>query len=177
MTESTVDDRSQPGLKIRRATRADLRHIGRLGALLVAVHHEFDSRRFLAPTPRTREGYAGFLASQLEEPDAAVFVAEVNGDVIGYAYAAVESYDYMSLRGPAGVLHDIIVDPERRRQGAGRALLEAVLDYARSRGWGQIVLSTAERNEAAQRFFSGVGFRRTMVELTAELQSPESNRA
>src|SRR6187551_3470571 len=169
MTESTVDDRSQSGLKIRRATSADLRHIGRLGVLLVAVHHEFDSRRFLAPTPRTREGYAGFLASQLEEPDAAVFVAEVNGDVIGYAYAAVESYDYMSLRGPAGVLHDIIVDAEWRGRGVGRRLLEAALAYAASRGLEQIVLSTAERNDGAQRLFASMGFRPTMIEMTREL--------
>ena len=167
MTEATDNERPAP--VIRRATRADLRDIGRLGALLVAQHHEFDSRRFIAATNRTKDGYAHFLGSQIDEPDAAVLVAEDDGDVIGYAYVAVESYDWMSLRGPAGVLHDIIVDPERRRRGAGRALLEAVLAFLRERGLEQIVLSTAERNEAAQRFFDGVGFRRTMVELTREL--------
>jgi RimJ/RimL family protein N-acetyltransferase len=31
------------------------------------------------------------------------------------------------------------------------------------------VLSTAARNEAAQRLFERVGFRRTMVEMTREL--------
>jgi RimJ/RimL family protein N-acetyltransferase len=30
-------------------------------------------------------------------------------------------------------------------------------------------LSTAERNEAAQRLFASMGFRRTMVEMTREL--------
>ncbi|HZF30784.1 MAG TPA: GNAT family N-acetyltransferase [Gammaproteobacteria bacterium] len=169
MTELPVDDRSSSGPVIRRATRDDLKHIGRLGALLVAAHHEFDSRRFLAATSRTKEAYAGFLGSQLDEPDAAVFVAEVDADVIGYAYVAVESYDYMALRGPSGVLHDIIVDPERRGGGVGRRLLEAVLAYLQSRGLSQLVLSTAERNEAAQRFFAGVGFRPTMVEMTREL--------
>jgi ribosomal protein S18 acetylase RimI-like enzyme len=51
----------------------------------------------------------------------------------------------------------------------GRALLAAVLEYVKARGLEQLVLSTAERNEAAQRFFDGVGFRRTMVEMTREL--------
>jgi len=32
------------------------------------------------------------------------------------------------------------------------------------------VLSTAERNEAAQRLFASAGFRRTMVEMTRELE-------
>jgi ribosomal protein S18 acetylase RimI-like enzyme len=154
---------------IRRATRDDLRHIGRLGALLVAALHEFDSRRFLAATSRTKDAYASYLGTQLDAPDAAVFVAEENADVIGYAYVAVESYDYMALRGPAGVLHDIVVDPECRSRGVGRRLLDAVLEYARSRGLSQLVLSTAERNEAAQRFFESVGFRRTMIEMTREL--------
>ncbi len=156
-------------LIIRCAARADLPHIGRLGALLVEAHHEFDSRRFLAATSHTKNGYAHFLGTQLDAPDAVVFVAEADADVIGYAYIAVESYDYMSLRGPAGVLHDIIVDPARRRHGVGRRLLEAACAYVQSRGLSQIVLSTAERNEAAQTFFAGVGFRPTMVEMTREL--------
>lgn len=154
---------------IRRATRDDLPHIGRLGALLVAAHHEFDSRRFLAATRRTKDAYASYLGSQLDSPSAAVLVAEDNGEVVGYAYVAVESYDYMALRGPAGVLHDIIVDPRRRRGGVGRGLLGAALEFVLARGLSQIVLGTAERNEAAQRFFASAGFRRTMIEMTREL--------
>ena len=154
---------------IRRATRDDLRQIGRLGALLVEVHHAFDSRRFLAATSRTKDAYAAYLGTQLDAPGAAVFVAEEDGEVIGYAYVAAESYDYMALRGPAGVLHDIIVDPERRRGGVGRQLLEAVLGFVLERGLTQIVLGTAERNETAQRFFASVGFRPTMIEMTRDL--------
>jgi ribosomal protein S18 acetylase RimI-like enzyme len=162
-------DPTSSRLVIRRATRADLPHIGRLGALLVAAHHEFDERRFLAATSRTKDGYAHFLGTQIDASDAVVLVAEEGAGVIGYAYVAVESYHYMSLRGPAGLLHDIIVDPERRRHGVGRRLLEAAVAYVQSRGLSQIVLSTAQRNEAAQGFFAGVGFRRTMVEMTRDL--------
>jgi len=169
VTHSPVDDRPSSELVIRRATRADLKHVGRLGALLVAAHHEFDPRRFLTATNRTKDGYAHFLGSQLDAPDAAVFVATEDEDVIGYVYVALESHDWMSLRGPAGILHDIIVDPERRRHGVGRRLLEAALAYVQSRGLSQVVLSTAHRNEPAQRFFESVGFRRTMVEMTQEL--------
>ena len=169
MTELPVNGGPSSGPVIRRATRNDLRHIGRLGALLVAAHHEFDSRRFLAATSRTKDAYASFLGSQLDAPDAAVFVAEENANVIGYAYVAMESYDYMALRGPAGVLHDIVVEPECRARGVGRRLFEAALAYVQSRGLSQLVLSTAERNEAAQRFFASMGLRRTMIEMTREL--------
>jgi ribosomal protein S18 acetylase RimI-like enzyme len=154
---------------VRRATRRDLPHIGRLGALLVEAHHAFDSRRFLAATSRTKDAYAAYLGGQLDAPDAAVFVAEKNAEVIGYAYVAVESYDYMALRGPAGVLYDIVVDVVHRGQGVGRVLLDATLAALKAKGAPRVVLSTAERNETAQRFFARAGFRRTMIEMTREL--------
>jgi ribosomal protein S18 acetylase RimI-like enzyme len=148
--------------------------IGRLGALLVEEHYDFDPQRFLAARPGTPAGYASFMSKQLEDADKAVLVAEDNGEVIGYAYAAIEGYDYMALRGPAGVLHDVIVDPEHRGRGVGRLLIAATLGFFRSRGVPRVVLSTAEQNEAAQRLFASMGFRRTMVEMTRELDDPES---
>jgi ribosomal protein S18 acetylase RimI-like enzyme len=165
---------TQTGLIIRRATPADLALIGRLGALLVEEHYDFDPRRFLAARPGTPEGYASFIGTQLEETDKSVLVADENGDVIGYAYAAIEGYDYMALRGPAGILHDVIVDPEHRGRGVGRLLIDAALEFFRSRGVPRAVLSTAERNEAAQRLFASMGFRRTMIEMTIELDDTAS---
>ena len=158
---------------VRRATSADLESLGRLGALLVQEHHDFDGRRFLAARPRTPDDYASFLGSQLADPDAVVFVAD-DGEVIGYAYAALEGYDYMSLRGPAAVLHDLIVHPDHRGRGVGRLLLNATLSYLTSRGAPRVVLSTAARNETAQRLFESSGFRRTMVEMTRELNGPDA---
>ena len=162
----------QTGPIVRRATTADLPGIGRLGALLIKEHYDFDPRRFLAASHRTPADYASFMSTQLEDPDKAVLVADDNGHVIGYAYAAVEGYDYMALRGPAGALHDIIVAPEHRGRGVGRLLLNATLEFFRSRGVPRVVLSTAARNEAAQQLFAGMGFRRTMIEMTRELDDP-----
>jgi ribosomal protein S18 acetylase RimI-like enzyme len=154
---------------VRPATPADLPAIGRLGALLVEAHHQFDAQRFLAPQPGTASGYASYLGSQLGKPDVAVPVVEVGGEVVGYAYAGVEGPDYMSLRGPAGIIYDIVVDPRFRGRGLGRVLLEATLAFLRSRGAPRAVLSTAQQNEAAQRLFARAGFRRTMIEMTREL--------
>lgn len=164
------------GVGIRRATRADLPAIGRLGALLVRTHHDFDPRRFIAATPRTEQGYASFLGSQLAEPDVVVLVAERDGEVLGYTYAGVEGVDYMALRGPAGALYDIVVDPAHRGRGVGRLLLDATLTALEERGAPRVVLSTADRNEPAQRLFAKAGFRRTMIEMTRELEG-EATRA
>lgn len=153
---------------IRPAVPADLPVIGRLGALLVRMHHDLDPERFIAPPPETEQAYASFLGPKLEEPDIVVLVAERDGEVIGYTYAGVEGWDYMSLRGPAGVLYDIVVDPARREQGIGRTLLDATIKELEARGAPRIVLSTAQQNESAQRLFARAGFRRTMIEMTRE---------
>jgi ribosomal protein S18 acetylase RimI-like enzyme len=159
-------------LVIRRAMTSDLPALGRLGALLVQQHHDFDARRFLGASRSTPRHYAEFLGSQLDDPDVLVLVAEHDGQVIGYTFAAMEGYDYKSLRGPAGLLHDILVDPDHRGRGVGSRLLDETLSALRSKGARQIVLSTAERNESAQRLFARIGFRRTMVEMTRELDKP-----
>jgi ribosomal protein S18 acetylase RimI-like enzyme len=161
---------AQAGAIVRRATAADLVRIGRLGALLVAEHHGFDPRRFLPASEGTAAGYASFLGKQLDDPDIAVLVADDHGEVIGYAFAAAEGYDFMELRGPAGVLHDVVVDPERRGRGLGRLLVNAALTFLKSRGVPRVVLSTAVQNEPAQRLFASMGFRRTMIEMTRELE-------
>jgi ribosomal protein S18 acetylase RimI-like enzyme len=158
-----------PSVSIRPAEPADLTAIGRLGALLVRGHHDLDSERFMAPTSRTEHAYGSFLGTQLDAPNIVILVAERDGEVLGYTYAGVEGNDYMSLRGPAGVLYDMVVDPAHRGHGVGRMLLDATLDALKARGAPRVVLSTAERNPSAQRLFARAGFRRTMIEMTREL--------
>jgi ribosomal protein S18 acetylase RimI-like enzyme len=155
-------------LQIRRARPDDAPALGRLGALLVALHHDYDPDRFIAPGPRTEHGYGGFLASELERKDAIILIAEEGGAALGYAYAGLEGHDWMALRGPAGVIYDLVVDPARRREGIGRTLLNATLEALADRGAPRVVLSTATQNAAAQRLFAAAGFRPTMLEMTRE---------
>lgn len=157
-------------MRVRKATHADIPALGRLGAMMLRMHHEFDPRRFIAPRPGTEQGYGGFLGSQIDG-DAALLVAEDGGVVVGYAYGHVEGFDYMSLRGPAGIIEDIIVDPAHRGRGIGAALLDAITEAFESRGAPQVVLSTAVQNESAQRLFERAGFRRTMIEMTRDAKA------
>jgi ribosomal protein S18 acetylase RimI-like enzyme len=166
--------RPKSGPIVRRATPADLPRVGTLGALLVQQHHTFDPQRFFPAGPRMAKDYANFLGTQLEDPDSIVLVADDGGQVIGYAYATVEGVDFLALRGPAGVLHDLLVDPDHRGRGAGRLLVDAALAFLRSKGAPRVVLSTAHRNESAQRLFASLGFRPTMIEMTRELDDPAS---
>ena len=154
---------------IRRATKADLPTLGRLGALLVHTHHAFDPDRFMAPRPQADEGYAWFLGTQLDHDESIIFVAERAGVVLGYVYAGVEPLSWKELRDEAGFIHDIVVDAAGRRSGLAAALIQHAVDWLRERGMPRAILWTADQNNAAQQLFTRIGFRRTMVEMTLEL--------
>jgi ribosomal protein S18 acetylase RimI-like enzyme len=158
---------------IRRARESDLPALGRLGARLVRVYHEFDRDRFMAPGADAEGGYAAFLGTQLREEDVAVLVAEQDGVVAGYVYASIEPRSWKELREEAGFVHDVVVDERFRRAGIATALVEAVAAWFGSRQVPRVVLWTAERNEPAQRLFARLGFRRTMIEWTRELSHAE----
>jgi ribosomal protein S18 acetylase RimI-like enzyme len=154
---------------IRKAERSDAPALGQLGAMLMRAHYAFDPQRFLAPEQGVERGYGGFLASVLDSEDDCVFVAEQEGAVIGYVYAALEPMSWKELRGPAGFVHDVGVSEDARRSGVAKDLMRAAIDWLRARGAPRVILWTAAPNEPAQRLFQRLGFRETMIEMTKEL--------
>ena len=160
---------SDPNVIIRRANQADLPALGKLGASLLRLHHGLDPDRFMAPPVDPEAGYKWFLGTQLKEADAAVFVAERDGAVIGYVYAALEPRSWKELRDEAGFIHDVVVAEEARRLGIASTLIDKACEWLRSIDAPRVVLWTAEKNEGAQQLFTRVGFRRTMIEMTREL--------
>ena len=154
---------------IRRATAADLPALGKLGASLLRTHYGFDPQRFMEPRGDPESGYGWFLGTQLKEDDVAVFVAERSGVVIGYVYAGMEPQSWKELREAAGFIHDVVVAPDAQRTGVASALVESACEWLRSIGAPRVVLWTAEKNDSAQRLFTRLGFRKTMIEMTREL--------
>jgi GNAT superfamily N-acetyltransferase len=123
----------------------------------------------MAPGRNPEVGYGSFLVSQLADDDVVVFVAERDGEVMGYVYAGLEPRSWKELRDACGFIHDVAVVESGRRSGVATALVDAAVQWLRDRGAPRVVLWSAERNEGAQRLFARLGFRRTMVEMTREL--------
>ena len=154
---------------IRRATSADVAAIGRLGALLMRVHYEFDRERFMAPGAQAEEGYGWFLGSQIDDEEALVLVAERDGEVVGYLYAGIEPRNWKELRERAGFVHDVLVHAESRGSGIAEALMEEAFAWMREQTVPRVLLWTAAPNDRARRLFERLGFRPTMIEMTREL--------
>jgi GNAT superfamily N-acetyltransferase len=156
---------------VRKAERRDLPSLGRLGVMLMQTHYDFDRQRFLAPAPGSEAGYASFLGNILESEEDSVFVAEMNGVIAGYVYAALEPLSWKELRGPAGFIHDIVVLTTSRKTGVAKSLMKAALGWLREKGAPRVVVWTAASNETARTMFRRAGFRDTMIEMTMELDS------
>jgi ribosomal protein S18 acetylase RimI-like enzyme len=173
---------SDSAVVIRRAEKQDVAALGELGALLVRTHFGFDPQRFLSPELASAEGYAWFLGTQLDDPEAVVFVAEsaaaamgskpgqnsAGSGILGYVYAALEPRSWKDLRDAAGFIHDVVVTPRARGGGVGARLLEAAAEWLEVAGAPRVMLATAHRNERARQLFERLGFRPTMIEMTRE---------
>jgi len=155
-------------LEIRKATRRDLPQIAVLAGVLVRQHHAFDAKRFLF-IENPEKGYAWWFGKELQNKQALILCAKLDGKIVGYAYSRLEPRDWNALLDAHGALHDILVADEARRQGIGKKLLERTLAELRARGAARVVLHSATKNLAAHKLFAAVGFRKTMIEMTCEL--------
>lgn len=76
----------------------------------------------------------------------------------------------LGVRGERGWIGGVGVVPEQRRQGIGRALMEAVLDVAPP----TVGLEVLESNEGAKRLYDDLGFEvRRMLEIWSLPEQPE----
>jgi len=85
-----------------------------------------------------------------------VFVAEVDGVVVGYAKLsqtiALPSHEHVLT------LNGLAVDPQRQRKGAGRRLVEAVVEEAQGRGAHKLSLRVLGTNSGARLLYEACGF-------------------
>ena len=95
----------------------------------------------------------GELAAFIRHRSAVTWIAEENQEIVGFLIADREA---------KGAAHIVTIDvvEGRRRSGVGKALMEAVEDWARREGLRLIHLETAESNRAAQAFYQARGYRK-----------------
>jgi len=138
---------------IRNATAADLDALVRLLGVLFSIEADFR-----ADPARQRRG----LEQMLEDPERrAVLVAERDGAVIGMATAQLVISTAEGA--PSAVVEDVVIEAAERGRGAGRALLEAIEAWARSRGATRMQLLADRENVAALRFYERMGWRSTQL--------------
>jgi GNAT superfamily N-acetyltransferase len=91
------------------------------------------------------------LRTAAESDGAHVLVADIDGAIAGFC-TVYDEFDSVRF-GHRAWVEDLAVDPSRRSQGLGKALLDAAKDWARARGATHLELDSAETRADAHRFY------------------------
>ncbi len=154
---------------IRPAVPKDVEVIAHLWQSLVDYHRNLDPE--LPPsTPTGALRYARRLEDQLFNPMARVFVAEMDGQLVGYIFGViVDLAPEMFAQEPSGFLADIFVEESARRAGVGSQLVSALANWFRDKGVSYYEWHAAARNPDALEFWRSVGGREVMLRMRADL--------
>lgn len=94
-----------------------------------------------------------FTPEQLiSRADAECFFAFLAGQLAGQA-VLFENWNHLAM------LYDLRVDARCRRQGVGKALVDACCDWAKSRNLKGVMLETQDTNPIACQFYEAMGFK------------------
>ncbi|GAB4068061.1 GNAT family N-acetyltransferase [Ancylobacter sonchi] len=110
-------------------------------------------------------------------PDYALYVAEVDGAVLGtFTLLVMENIAHRGSR--TGIIEAVAVSAAAQGQGIGRAMMGVALDMAREKGCYKAALSTRMARERAHAFYESLGFRRHGFSFYTDLQeAPASGEA
>lgn len=152
---------------IRRAERSDIPVLASLEVALPT--HQGLAPVFSAGTVPTLESARSEWEADFDDPEFAVFAAELHGRVVGSAVGCSieKSGTHRGVSRPdgAGFLGFAAVLPESRGVGAGRALGEAVLAWAAEAGYRSVVTDWRVTNLLSSRTWPRLGFRPTYVRM------------
>ena len=139
---------SSASVTVRPARRDDL-------PAVLDVHARHGSRPEGPASPLERDTWARMMATA----DLTVYVAEIDGAVVGTATAMVMANVTYGCA-PTLFVEAVVVLPEHRRRGIARATMRTVLADARASGCNKVQLLSHKRHArvGAHRMYTSLGF-------------------
>jgi ribosomal protein S18 acetylase RimI-like enzyme len=109
--------------------------------------------------PRDRAAVEGLLRllsaeARVVADHAPVYVAALEGRVVGMVTLCL----FQTLTGPKAYLDHLVVAPEVRRRGAGRALVRHAITQAEAAGASRIDLTAGAGKDAGRALYRSLGF-------------------
>ncbi len=146
---------SRSGVHVRAATPDDLDVV----IALAGNVREVGPVRGRVPGRRGPDGVRERCARLLRDPTHRLVLAvdHLTGEVMGAAVLGADTVTGL-LDPPSVYVSHLLVAPEHRKRGAGRALVAAAAGYAEELGVESVVVGVSPTGRDANRFFARLGF-------------------
>ena len=153
---------------IRRAKAKDLDSISQLWQDMAAYHSEIDPQLFRVAADGARR-YAQSLGDRLDDPWACILVADVDGEIAGYALGWIADFTTEMFEPTrSGFLADICVGESWRRRGIGRRLVEEMARWFAENDAPYYEWHVSAGNAAALAFWRSIGGRTSLLRMRAD---------
>lgn len=141
--------------------RASLDHLEQLAEL-------FNQYRIFYRQGSDPAGCKTFMQERMEKDQSTIFVAQADdGTLVGFTQL-YRSFCSVELK-PLVYLYDLFVDPDARRRGVARSLMDAARQFATEHGADRLQLETAIDNTQAQALYEDLGYERDKEFFTYHL--------
>ena len=138
-------------IKYRQAIQKDIPRIVELWKEFMDFHKIRDS--FFSRSKEGPENFGKFIAENLRNDDAIVYVAEKSGDVIAHILATIQNYPPAFEITRYGIVNDLAVSADYRRIGIGQQLFHMAKNWFRKKGISRIEIVVAVSNEVSTSFW------------------------
>mgnify|MGYP001028751713 CR=1 FL=1 len=156
----------QDTLTIRTAKRSDLVDVVKLWEDLMDFHGKIDS--LFTRSEDALDKFHDFICKQLDSEKAEIFIAEIDGKIIGYSFIEISTYPPVFKREEYGRISDVVVTDEHRRKGIGQALFNTSMKWFSKKGMNRVELRVAYQNNQARGFWEKMGFKPVMMTMYRE---------
>lgn len=146
-------------MDIRMAQEKDIARMHELLRQVNLVHHNGRPDLFKYGTRKYTDEQLKQLLKDETKP--ILVAADDNDQVLGYAFCQFQQYVEHNIMTDVKTLYidDLCVDETLRGQHIGKALYDAVLDFAKRHGCYNVTLNVWSCNESAMKFYQACGLK------------------
>lgn len=146
-------------IHIRKADDEDLSKLLRLEQGIIEAERPFDS------TLKENNIHYYNLPAMLQDASLALMVAEAGEEIVGCGYARIEKAKSYLLHSFHAYLGFMFVLPAYRGQGINLKIIDALKNWALSKGVTELRLEVYHENTAAIRAYEKAGFQPLMLQM------------
>ncbi len=163
---------AHPSPNIRDMTPSDLPDILSLWHQLIE-HHKPISGSLYQLTPSADMTYERWLMRRIKEDGAQVWLAEYDGEVVGYVLIMMGFRSPVYSVNNVGMICDLIVNRTVRRMGVATSLVSHAILALLNQGVETVQVNYDYQNEEACAFWTKMGFAPRLMEAYRQLQASD----